>query len=145
MERTHFHKFPESKAEQFNLTSSFWCMDTSGPIPLSDASRTLGEVRSTTSCMRLSLRRARPGEEMVTIVPKFQCYSFPKLTMAIKTQNKKTKLESAKSLTVEELLLSYSYIFHSPHLNYDLQVDENMIHLQLHTFLVICELIQKAR
>lgn len=40
MKRTHFYKFLESKAEKFNLTSSFWCKIWA-KFHFSDLSRTL--------------------------------------------------------------------------------------------------------
>lgn len=106
------------------------------------------DVWSTMPCMSISLRRARFGEERVRKVLKLKCW-LPKLTTAIKNTNRQ-KTVSQKPKAIPHLL-SYSLgnMFYRPGLNCDLHVDEALknlsYHLQFYLFLMVCEIIQKAR
>lgn len=102
-------------------------------------------IQSAMPCSRISLRRARFEEEMVRKVLKLKC-RFSKLTPLFKKQTNKQLEVLRHSLSTVFLFgehILFVWLKLCPASRWTLTDFSH--HLQLHIFLNVCEIIQKAR
>lgn len=101
-------------------------------------------IQSAMPCVRISLWRARFGEEMVRKVLKLKCW-FSKLILLFKKKQTKNQLEVLRHSLSTVFLFGEHIVWLKLCPASRWTPTEFSYHLQLHIFLNVCEIIQKGR